>query len=126
MLLTSSIRGHLLSLKFHPKMLTRIQHLQTPISSLTASKMHIQEAKTIQLGQKIEVPKFTKGITHTCPRCATLYRKTCAHARDALLYIGKPAHMRDCLQEKSRTSMNDAFMVLVAPPPTFGSTPKFI
>jgi hypothetical protein len=33
MLLTSSIRGHLLSLKFHPQMVTGIQHLQTTISS---------------------------------------------------------------------------------------------
>jgi hypothetical protein len=49
MLLTSHIRGHLLSLEFHPQMVTRIQHLQTPIISFMAQKMHFQREKTIQM-----------------------------------------------------------------------------
>jgi hypothetical protein len=51
MLLTSHIRGHLLSLKFRlqhrMQMVTGIQHLQTPISSPATPKNHFEEAKII-------------------------------------------------------------------------------
>jgi hypothetical protein len=43
----------MLSLKFHPQMVTGIQHLQTPISSFIAPKMHFQRAQTIQLVKKL-------------------------------------------------------------------------
>jgi hypothetical protein len=43
----------MLSLKFHPQMVTGIQHLQTPISSPTTSKIHFQKAQTIQLVKKL-------------------------------------------------------------------------
>jgi hypothetical protein len=64
MLLTSHIRGHILSLKFHPQncmqMVIGIQHLQTPISSPAAPKMHFQEEKTIQLFKKLTCAKTLK------------------------------------------------------------------
>jgi hypothetical protein len=45
--------NQLLSLKFHPQMVTRIQHLQTPISSLIVTKIFFQRAQTIQLVKKL-------------------------------------------------------------------------
>jgi hypothetical protein len=47
----------LLSLKFHlqhcMKMVTGIQHLQTPIISPATPTMHFQKAQTIQLVKKL-------------------------------------------------------------------------
>jgi hypothetical protein len=44
-----------LSLKFHPQMVTGIQHLQTPISSSMAQKMHFQRAQNYTTGYKISM-----------------------------------------------------------------------
>jgi hypothetical protein len=55
--------------------------------------------------------------------------QTRAHARNALLYTGKPTHMlemHNCLQAKLCTSINDAFMVIVSPSATYGPTPNLI
>jgi hypothetical protein len=80
MLLTSSIRGHLLSLKFHPKMVTGIQHLQTTISSPMDQKwpkIISKRSKTIQLviksgcamtiqGARAHAPSRNIGKVHMC------------------------------------------------------------
>jgi hypothetical protein len=58
-----------LSLKFCPQVVIEKQHLQTPISSPTTSKMHFQKAKTIQLGTKLKCPNSAK--------------EACAHAWNA-------------------------------------------
>jgi hypothetical protein len=89
MLLTSYIRGHLLSLKFHPQMVTGIQHLQTPISSSMAQKMHFQRAQN-----------YTTVIKSACTQNAKEAR---AHA--PVKNSGK-AHMHpmhDCGCKKPRT-----------------------
>jgi hypothetical protein len=112
MLLTSHIRGHLLSLKFHPQMVTGIQHIQTPISSPTTSKMYHQKAQTIQLVIKSACAQNAKAV----------------RARALVENTGK-AHMcpmRDCGRKKPRTPQNGALMILVGLPPTFGSAPKLI
>jgi hypothetical protein len=56
LLLTSSIRGHLLSLKFRPHRATRTphrQHKKIVIHSTRLIPQHIKRVKTIQNGQKI-------------------------------------------------------------------------
>jgi hypothetical protein len=112
MLLTSHIRGHLLSLKFHPQMVTGIQHLQTPISSPAAPKMHFQKAQTIQLVNKLT--------------CAETLKEACARvqAKNARKVHMRPMH--DCVREKMCTPVNNAFMVLVGPSPTSGPAPNLI
>jgi hypothetical protein len=86
---------------------TRIQHLQTPISSPAAPKIHFQKAQNIQLVKKLT--------------CVETLNEACARAQ---VKKDKKAHMRlmhDCVQEKPCTPMNDAFLVLVIPSPTFGA-----
>jgi hypothetical protein len=80
----SSTSSSLLSLKFRSQMVTRIQHLQTPISSLAALKNHFQKAQTIQLVIKL-----------TCVETLQEARAR-AHAKKS-----KRAHihpMRDCVR----------------------------
>ena len=51
-----------------------------------------------------------------------------AHTRAPVENAGK-AHMlpmRDCVCKKPRTPENDAFMIMVGLPPTYGSAPKSI
>jgi hypothetical protein len=57
LLLTSSIRGHLLSLKFHPHRATRTphrQHRKTVIHSTRLIPQHRKRAKTIQMAKKLQ------------------------------------------------------------------------
>jgi hypothetical protein len=112
LLLTSSIRGHLLSLKFCPHRAAR-----TP---------HHQHRKTIIHGTRINSTAQQKGQNYTklakkfksasrpwkTRACAPYLRTSGAYAR---LWGAKPA----CLP-------NDAFMRLVGLPTTNGSTPKSI
>jgi hypothetical protein len=115
MLLTSHIRGHLLSLKFHPqhrmKMVTGIQHLQTPISSPATPKMHFQGEKTIQLVKKLTCTETLKEA------------RMCVGQRSPRVHMH---HMHDCVQENLCTPVNDTFMVLVIPSPTSGPAPNLI
>jgi hypothetical protein len=93
-------------------MVTKIQHLQTPISSFMAQKMHFQRAQTIQLVIK---PACTQNIKEV---------RACAPVKNT----GK-VHMhlmRDRGRKKPHTHQNDALMILVGLPPTSGSSPKSI
>jgi hypothetical protein len=93
-------------------MVTGIQHLQTPISSIISPKMHFQRAQTIQLVKKLT--------------CAKALQEVRAHAQVRNV---RKAHMhltRDCVRKNPRTPENIAFMVLVGPSPTSGSYPKSI
>jgi hypothetical protein len=96
MLLTSSIRGHLLSLKFHPQMVTGIQHLQTPISSpmdQNYQKMHFQKVQNYTTSYKIKMRYDYTGRTHTCAikKCR---KSTCTCALYARLWTAKShAHL---------------------------------
>jgi hypothetical protein len=94
------------------KMVTGIQHLQTPISSLEAPKMHFQKAQTIQLVKKL--------------KCAETLKEVRAHAQAKEACRVHMHHMHDCVQEKLRITMNDTFMVLVGPSPTSGPTSNLI
>jgi hypothetical protein len=94
------------------QMVTGIQHLQTPISSPAAPKMHFQKAKTIQLVKKLTCAKTLKEAR---ARVQAKEAKR-AHMR----------HMRDCVRENPCTPVNDAFMVLVGPSPTSGPAPNLI
>jgi hypothetical protein len=89
MLLTSHIRGHLLSLKFHPQMVTGIQHLQTAISSPMDQKCISKRPKTIQSTIKSACAKTTQGARTHAP-----FRNTgkSAHAHDARLWMQKTVH----------------------------------
>jgi hypothetical protein len=91
----------MLSLKFHPQMLTGIQHLQKPISSPTTSKIHFKKAQTIQLVKKLT--------------CAEELQEARAHAQVRNI---KKAHMRsmhNCVCKNMRTFENNTFMVLFCP-----------
>jgi hypothetical protein len=81
--------GWLLSLKFHPQMVTGIQHLQTPISSSMAQKMHFQRAQNYTTGYKISMRSEYKGSTRTC---ASRKHQKSAHAPDARLWMQKATH----------------------------------
>jgi hypothetical protein len=105
-------QGNILSLKFHLQMVTGIQHLQTPISSPAATKMHFQKAQTIQLVNKL---KCTETLKEAHTRVQTKNAKK-AHMRP----------MRDCVRENPRTPVNDTFMVLVIPSPTSRLAPNLI
>jgi hypothetical protein len=112
LLLTSSIRGHLLSLKFRPHRATR-----TP---------HHQHRKTVIHGTRINSTAQQKGQNYTklakkfksasrpwkTSACAPYLRISGAYAR---LWGAKPARLP-----------NDAFMKLVGLPTTNGSAPKSI
>jgi hypothetical protein len=75
----------LLSLKFHPQMVTGIQHLQTAISSPMDQKCISKRPKTIQSTIKSACAKTTQGARTcaiqkcrkkcTCTRCATVDAK---------------------------------------------------
>jgi hypothetical protein len=93
-------------------MVTGIQHLQTPISSPIASKMHFQKAQTIQLVKKLT--------------CAEELQEARAHAQVKNIRKVHMRPMRDCVRKNPCTPENDAFMVLVGPSPTSGSSPKSI
>jgi hypothetical protein len=112
LLLTSSIRGHLLSLKFRPHRATR-----TP---------HHQHRKTVIHGTRINSTAQQKGQNYTklakkfksasrpwkTRACAPYLRTSGAYAR---LWGAKPARLP-----------NGAFMKLVGLPTTNGSAPKSI
>jgi hypothetical protein len=110
MLLTSHIRGHLLSLKFHPKMVIGIQHLQTPISSFMVQKIHFQRAQTIQLVIKLTCAQNTKEA-HAC----------------VPIENAKKAHMRpmhDCVRKNTHTPKNNAFIFWSASHPLLVQLPS--
>jgi hypothetical protein len=112
MLLTSHIKGHLLSLKFRLQMVTEIHHLQTPISSSMVQNMHLQRAQTIQLVIK---STCTHNSKEACA-CVPVENVEKAHMR----------LMRDYGRKKTCTLQNDTLMILVSLPPTSGSSPKSI
>jgi hypothetical protein len=92
MLLTSSIRGHLLSLKFHLHMATRTQHQQNSNEVTHGTELisqHSKRAKTIQSNQKL------KGVLHQLDArtCTGQKRVLCACALDARLSTQKAAHL---------------------------------
>jgi hypothetical protein len=89
--------------------------MPTTISSLTTLKC-IQKAKTMQLGPKIDMRKFTKGSTHTM-RSMRGPTKLSEHTM---------RQVRNCVQENLCTSMNDTFMDLVGPSTTYGLAPNTI
>jgi hypothetical protein len=77
----------MLSLKFHPQMVTGIQHLQTPISSPATQKMHFQKTQTIQLVKKLT--------------CAETLKEVRTHAQTKKARKVHMRLMRDCVREKS-------------------------
>jgi hypothetical protein len=112
LLLTSSIRGHLLSLKFRPHRATRTphrQHRKIVIHGTRLIPQHSKRVKTIQNGQKIK------------RRLAPTGRE---RARAQHLRIWS-AYERLCGEKPARLP-NDAFMKLVGLPTTNGSAPKSI
>ena len=115
MLLTSSIRGHLLSLEFHPQMVTGIQHLQTAMSppmDQNYQKIISKRSKTIQLVIKSACAKTTQEAhTHVPSRNTRKEQMHMMHNR---------GHKKPC------TPHNDEFMTLVDLPPTSGSSSKSI
>jgi hypothetical protein len=111
LLLTSSIRGHLLSLKFRPHRATRTphrQHRKTVIHGTRLNSTAQKGVKTIQNDQKLQGALHPLGA-----RARAQYLRTwSAYAR---LWGAKPARLP-----------NDAFMELVGLPTTNGSAPKSI
>jgi hypothetical protein len=111
LLLTSSIRGHLLSLKFRPHRATRTphrQHRKTVIHGTRLNSTAQKGVKTIQNDQKLQGALHPLGA-----RARAQYLRTwSAYAR---LWGAKPARLP-----------NGAFMELVGLPTTNGSAPKSI
>jgi hypothetical protein len=77
--------------------------------------MH-SKGKNYTIGSKIDMLKFTKGSTRTV---RSVHRTTKPSERTM-------HQVHDCVRENPHTSMNDAFMDLVAPPTTYGPTPNLI
>jgi hypothetical protein len=112
LLLTSFIRGHLLSLKFRPHRATRTphhQHRKIVIHGTRLIPQHSKRVKTIQNGQKITKRLAPTGRARTR---AQHLRTVSAYAR---LWGAKPVRL-----------LNDAFMKLVSLLTTIGSAPKSI
>ena len=74
--------------------------------------MHFQRAQTIQLVIKSACSHNVKEV-HAC---APVKNEGKAHMRP----------MHDCVRKKPRTPQNDAFMIMVGLPPTYGSDHKSI
>jgi hypothetical protein len=111
LLLTSSIRGHLLSLKFHPHRATRTphrQHRKTVIHGTRLNSTAQKGVKTIQNDQKLQGALHPLGA-----RACVQY----IHTWSAYVWLwgAEPARLP-----------NDAFMELVILPTTNGSAPKSI
>jgi hypothetical protein len=69
LLLTSSIRGHLLSLKFRPHVATRTPHRQNRKEVIHGTRLipqHSKRVKTIQNGQKIARRFTSYGRARVC------------------------------------------------------------
>jgi hypothetical protein len=94
LLLTSSIRGHLLSLKFHPHRATRTLHRQHRTGVIHGTKLSPQHSqkgqKTIQNGQKLQGTLHPLGArmratasykARICAQGAVVWRKTRAPAK---------------------------------------------
>ena len=78
-----------------------------------STKNTFPRGKNYTTGQKIDMRGNTKGSVHTVRGPKNPIERTMRH-------------MRDCVQENTRTPLNDTFMVLFAPPPTFGPTHNLI
>jgi hypothetical protein len=112
LLLTSSIRGHLLSLKFRPHRATRTPHRQHRKTVIHGTRINSTAQKRGQNYTKV-AKKFKSASRPWKTRaCAPYLRKTGAYAR---LWGEKPARLP-----------NGAFMKLVGLPTTIGSAPKSI
>jgi hypothetical protein len=112
LLLTSSIRGHLLSLKFRPHRATRTPHRQHRKTVIHGTRINSTAQKRGQNYTKV-AKKFKSASRPWKTRaCAPYLRKTGAYAR---LWGAKPARLP-----------NGAFMKLVGLPTTIGSAPKSI
>jgi hypothetical protein len=86
-------QGMVLSLKFCPQMVTRIQHRQTVMRSPMDQNYHkiiSKRSKTIQPVIKLKCAMTTQG-THTHALSRNV-RKS-AHAHDARLWLIKSAHI---------------------------------
>jgi hypothetical protein len=100
LLLTSSIRGHLLSLKFRLHRATRTphhQHRKTVIHGTRLILQHNKRVKTIQIGQKItkrlaptERPRARAISSYLERICAAVGFKTRAPAKQRIYGTGRP------------------------------------
>jgi hypothetical protein len=82
----------MLSLKFHPQMVTGIQDLQNSYESTHGPKLpenHFQKVKNYITSYKIKMHYDYTGRAHTC--AIEKHRKS-AHAHDARLWTLKVAH----------------------------------
>jgi hypothetical protein len=112
LLLTSSIRGHLLSLKFRPHRATRTPHHQHRKTVIHGTRINSTAQKKSQNYTKM-AKKLKSALHPLRTRAGAQHlRITGAYAR---LWGAKPARLP-----------NGAFMELVGLPTTIGSAPKSI